>query len=70
MARYSATSARSMRRSAVWPNGSNQVPRSPFRRARAFIRVRVRGPSVILRGAPVRGSLRASSGGARWKRRL
>ncbi|MCY1459022.1 hypothetical protein D9M71_764610 [compost metagenome] len=68
--RYSRISARSILRSAVWPNGSNQVPRRPFRRASAFSAVMVRGPSVILRGTPVRGSLRAKTGGAMWKRRL
>ncbi|MNJ69057.1 hypothetical protein D3C77_653630 [compost metagenome] len=62
--RYSRTSARSILRSAVWPKGSNQVPRRPFMRVSNFSAVMVRGPSVILRGTPVRGSLRAKIGGA------
>ncbi|MNN96100.1 hypothetical protein D3C81_2150300 [compost metagenome] len=68
--RYSPISARSILRSAVRPKGSNQVPRRPFKRVSSFSAVMVRGPSVILRGTPVRGSFCAKIGGAMWKRRL
>ena len=64
-ARYSPISARSVRRSAVRPNGSSAVPRSRFMRASTCIAPRIQGPKAIFFGLPS-APRRESRGGAMW----
>jgi hypothetical protein len=61
-ASYSSISARSMRRSAVRPNGSNGVPRKNFSLAKRPNTPYIHGPKDRLVGLP-----RSKIGGAKWK---